>query len=149
MALGQPDIVTPAERASRAMQRWAGASTVKPQEQPLRRHDSRDTAAGEQDDEARRLAEENARQKVAAARERKAAAEWRLATAQEAAAAEERRLRDLEQASSDVDTAHSRLMAATEAAHLKVLAEERHVKQAEQRAAAARTSSSAAAEPEP
>ena len=112
MALGPPDIVTPAERASRAMQRWASASTVKQSEQPLRPHHSGGTAAGGQDNEARRLAEESARQRVAAARERKAAAEWRLATAQEAAAAEDRRLRQLERASIDVDTAHSRLMAA-------------------------------------
>lgn len=103
-----------------------------------------DTAAGALDDEARRLAEAQARKKVAAARERKAAAELRLATAQEAAAAEERRLRELESAGSEVDTAQSRLMAATEAAHRKALAEERRVQQAEQRAAAARTSSRAA-----
>jgi hypothetical protein len=101
-------------------------------------------AAGEQDDEARRLAEAQARQKVAAARERKAAAELRLAAAQEAAEAEDQRLRELASAGSDVDTEQSRLIAATEAAERKALAEEHRVQQAEQRAADARTRSTSA-----
>eukprot|EP01043_Picozoa_sp_COSAG02_P011885 COSAG02_NODE_445_length_22163_cov_55.680611_12_plen_372_part_00 len=101
-------------------------------------------AAGAQDDEARRLAEAQARQKVAAARERKAAAELRLAAAQEASEAEERRLREIASAGSDVDAEKSRLIAATDAAQRKALAEEHRAQQAEQRAADARTSSTSA-----
>ena len=100
----------------------------------------KDAATDEQDSERRRLAEAEARRKVAAARERKAAAELRLSNAQEAAEAEERRLRALASADSDADSERGRLIAATEAAQRKALAEQERVQQAEQRAAYARSS---------
>jgi hypothetical protein len=98
---------------------------------------ARAAAEGEQDAEQRRLAEAEARRKVASARERKAAAELRLANAQAAAEAEERRMDALAGTGDDASNERLRIMAAAEAAERRAMAEEERVMQAEQRAASA------------
>ena len=99
---------------------------------------ARAEAEGEQDAEQRRLAEAEARRKVASARERQAAAELRLANVQAAAEEEERRTSALAGSGDAASSERARIVAAAEAAERRAMAEEERVMQAEQRAASAR-----------